>query len=413
MKITDVCTVLLTGPCTNDPFLSEARKRRSAAFIEVHTDTELIGLGETYAGYFCPELVPVIVEYFKPILIGKTVDNIEKLWHEMYYCENFWCRTGVGLIALTGIEAALWDLKGKMHKLPVYELLGGRKHDKVFVYATGGPSNYPIDKLFQKIEFYASLGFQCMKVGAGEYYADGGNGNSNGYNKYSLIPHIAAEIEHHKMGAIAERFGDEFGICLDGHMNNPGESTDTWSLGAAKAVLKALEPFNLRFFEEPLHYNLANEYAELCSSTSITVAGGECLAGAHEWKLYAEKDCFDMGQPDAAFVGGIGEFMKIAALLESHGRTIAPHSWAAGGGFMQNVHAAFAAGNTAILEIAPAYGPLHSEIIGDSFIMKGGYVYPPEKPGLGIELSKKTKERYPFQPGSGEFNSVPGKVLID
>ena len=80
---------------------------------------------------------------------------------------------------------------------------------------------------------------------------------------------------------------------------------------------------------------------------------------------------------------------------------------------MQNVHAAFAAGNTAILEIAPAYGPLHSEIIGDSFIMRDGYVYPPEKPGLGIELSEKTKEKYPFQPGSGEFNSVPGKVLVD
>ena len=80
---------------------------------------------------------------------------------------------------------------------------------------------------------------------------------------------------------------------------------------------------------------------------------------------------------------------------------------------MQNVHTAFAAENTAILEVAPSYGPLHSEIIGESFIMKDGYIYPPEKPGLGIELSDKTKEKYPFVPGSGEFNSVPGKRLMD
>src|SRR5215831_7944216 len=96
VKITDVRTVLLTGPCTDDPFLSEARKRRSAAFIEIYTDTELVGLGETYAGYFCPELVPGTVAFFAPILIGQTVDNIAELWARMYRCENFWCRVGLG-----------------------------------------------------------------------------------------------------------------------------------------------------------------------------------------------------------------------------------------------------------------------------------------------------------------------------
>ncbi len=70
MKITDVKTVLLTGPSTNDPYLLECRKRRSAAFIEIYTDSNLIGIGETYAGYFCPEIVPEIVNFFKPILIG-------------------------------------------------------------------------------------------------------------------------------------------------------------------------------------------------------------------------------------------------------------------------------------------------------------------------------------------------------
>ena len=143
MKITDVRTVLLTGPSTNDRFLVEARKRRSAAFIEIHTDTELIGIGETYAGYFCPETVPSIVDFFRPILVGQSPDDIDDLWDRMYRCGKFWCRVGLGTSVLTGIEAALWDLKGKMLGVPVYELLGGRKHDKLPGYATGGPSNYP------------------------------------------------------------------------------------------------------------------------------------------------------------------------------------------------------------------------------------------------------------------------------
>ncbi len=167
VKITDVQTTLLTGPCTNDPFLLECRKRRSAAFIEVFTDSDLVGIGETYGGYYCPELVPATVDLYKPILIGRTVGNIEQIWQDMYHCENFWGRVGLGPIVLSGIDAALWDLKGKITGLPVYELLGGRKHDSLLGYATGGPSNYPKDRLAAKLDHYASLGFRAVKLGSG------------------------------------------------------------------------------------------------------------------------------------------------------------------------------------------------------------------------------------------------------
>ena len=145
MKITDVKTVLLTGPSTRDPFLLEARKLRSAAFIEIHTDAGLVGLGETYAGYFCPEMVPPIVDFYKPILLGQGVEDIGALWNRMYHCGNFWGRVGLGAAVLNGIDAALWDLKGKASGVPVYELLGGLKHESLACYATGGPSNYPKD----------------------------------------------------------------------------------------------------------------------------------------------------------------------------------------------------------------------------------------------------------------------------
>ena len=403
VKITDVKTTLLTGPCTNDPFLLECRKLRSAAFIEVFTDSGLVGIGESYGGYFCPELVPPAVDLYKPILIGRTVENIEQIWQDMYHCENFWGRVGLGPIVLSGIDAALWDLKGKITGLPVHELLGGCKHDSLLAYASGGPSNYPQDRLAAKLDHYASLGFLAVKLGTG--------GLKDGQNISPASISATVDFEADKLQFVRAHLGQDYTILMDGHMGNRPDRV--WDLATAQAVMKALEPFDLFLFEEALHYTNPWGYAELCKSTTIPIAGGECLTGMYEWQVYVDRDCFDVGQPDAAFSGGPSTFMKIAAMLEGRQRKVATHSWAAGGGFMQNIHAGFAAANTIILEIAPDYGPLHAEVIGDSFIFRDGRVYPPQKPGLGIELTADTRGRFPFVPGSGEFNDVPGKILTE
>jgi len=406
MKITDVRTVLLTGPCTNDPFLSECRQIRSAAFIEIHTDTEHIGLGETYAGYRCPELIPQSVEYFKSILLDQNVDNITELWNRMYHCENFWCRNGLGITILNGIEAALWDLKGKLLGLPVYELLGGRKYDALDAYATGGPSNYPKENLARKIDHYQACGFRGIKLGVGAWSEDALWEMDHGSNS-------AADFEADKMQFVRSHTDKNFKIMLDGHMSNRPEGADVWNVDTAAAVCRAVEPFDVFFFEEPLHYNDIAGYTELCRRTTIPIAGGECLAGESEWRTYVDCDGFDIGQPDASWTGGLELCVKVAHMLNARGRKVAMHAWGAGGSLMQNIHVGFASPNTTILEIPPDYGPLHSEVIGDSLTMKDGKVLPPTAPGLGITLSDAVKNRFPFQPGSGEFNSVPGRVLDD
>jgi len=403
MKITDVRTTLLTGPCTNDPFCLECRKRRSAAFIEVFTDGDLVGIGETYGGYFCPELIPAAVDLYKPILIGRTVDDIDQIWRDMYHCENFWGRVGLGPIVISGIDCALWDLKGKTRGVPVYELLGGRKHDSLLGYASGGPSNYPMDRLAEKLDHYTQLGFRAVKLSSGGLR----DGQEIGPEELSAI----VDWEADKLQFVRAHVGPDFDILMDGHMGNRPDKL--WDFEIAQAVMKVLEPFDLFLFEEALHYTNPWGYAELRKGTTIPIAGGECLTGEYEWQVYIEQDCFDIGQPDAAFTGGLTTFMKVAAMLESRDMKVATHSWAAGGGFMQNIHAGFATANTVILEIAPDYGPLHSEVIGDSFIFRDGRVHPPQKPGLGIELTDDTRRRFPFVPGSGEFNSVPGKILTD
>lgn len=419
MVITDVKTILLTGPCTLDPFLSEARQLRSAAFISIETDSGLTGVGETYAGYFFPEGVTPIVDFFKPILVGNGIEDIPELWQNMYHCGNFWCRVGLGAIVLAGIEAALWDLKGKALGKPVYQLLkdkwkdhfsktpSGIKlpagHTKIPCYATGGPSNYPLEQLARKIEFYRSHGFRGVKIGAGTYSKDQGF-------KISSEPNAAADTEAKKIAFIRHQFGKDLWLMLDAHMgNSPG--SETWGLDTATAVARALEPYNLFFLEEPLHYTRPDLYAELCRNATTTIAGGECLTATCEWEVFIKQKSFDIGQPDASFTSGLDQFMQVALLLAQQSNTIAPHAWGAGASQMQNIHCGFACPNTVMLEVAPAYGPLHSEIIGESLQIRDGFVLPPEKPGLGITLTEDTISRYPFISGSGEFNTVPGKIL--
>lgn len=403
MKIIDVRTTLLTGPSTNDPFLREARKLRSAAFIEVVTEKE-VGVGETYAGYFCPEVVPSIVDFFRPIIVGQTVDDIPELWRRMYRSGNFWCRVGLGVTVMNGIEAALWDLKGKLLGQPVHALLGGSKHSRLPCYATGGPAVYPIERLGAQMDHYFSLGFRGLKVAAGSLSKEGG----------WYVPaeaREAADFEGAKLDFMRKRGGPDAWLMIDGHMGSSEGAT--WNLEVATAVARAAEPYKLFFLEEPLHYTDPWGYAELCKATTTPIAGGECLTAAYEWRVFSEQDSFDIGQPDASFIGGLGEFLVVAGMMEKRGRKIATHAWGAGASLMQNVHAGFAAANTCILEIAPDYAGLHSEMIDGGLIIKDGYVQPPDRPGLGVVLTDEIRRRYPFIPGSGEFVSVPGKILGD
>ncbi len=218
---------------------------------------------------------------------------------------------------LGGIEAALWDLKGKLEGVPVYALLGGRKHDSLLCYATGGPSNYPEERLAKKIDYYLSLGFHGFKVAAGRLTAEGFTVDTE--------PNKAADFEASKLQFIRLHAGKDVAVMLDGHMGNSHSAT--WDFETALAVARAIEPFDLTFLEEPLHYTDIDGYSRLCEATRTPIAGGECLTAFCEWEVFVKNRCFHIGQPDASFLPGLGQFMQIAGLLESHGRFIATHSW--------------------------------------------------------------------------------------
>ena len=219
---------------------------------------------------------------------------------------------GFGASVLSGIESALWDLKGKLLGLPVYELLGGRCHNRLLAYATGGPSNYPEDHLKAKMDFYLGLGFRAFKVGAGYWDDDRGA---------PVDPHTRSgtvEMEAGKAALMREHVGPDIAILMDGHMGNPQSAT--WDVETAKAVLKALEPFDLFLFEEPLPYTDPWGYAELVRSTTVPVAGGECLTTLNEFRQFADLGSLKIAQLDAAFMGGLEEFIRVARMFDAAAR---------------------------------------------------------------------------------------------
>ncbi len=413
MKITKVRTILSTAP-QRDIFM-KSRMRRSAAFIVIETDTELTGLGETYAGYFVPEMVPGIVEFYEPILVGQSPLDVDVLSRRMFIAGKFWARVGLGSIVLSGIEAALLDLKGKMLGVPVYELLGGRCHDTLPCYATGGTSPHDRGELEGKVAQYLSLGFTAVKLGAGLY-------RPRHPIVASRTPQEARDVEVSKVEFLRQRFGDSFQLNLDAHMDFLGEADHIWDLATAKFVLQALEAYPIGFFEEALPYTDMRAYAELRRSTTIPVAGGETLTSLEEWRDWLEHKPFALAQLDASFMGGMMNFIKIARLCELQGVNIATHAWSATPGAAANLHAAFASRNTAVCEMA-AYNPtrpelnthivapLMTELWIEPPVLENGRIKLADTPGLGVHLPEGFIEKHPFEPGSGEFSSVKGKML--
>ena len=403
VRITSVEAVLLTGPSSNDQWITVTKQRRSAGFVEIRTDAGLVGVGETYAGYFAPELIPHVVDYVRPILLAAEGLDVPVLSHRMRRCLGYWARVGVGAAILSGVEAALWDLAGKAEGVPVYELLGGRRHDRLPAYATGGPSLLPLDSFRRKLDRYVELGFTALKVATGYLSLDGQPG------PVARSTEDAVQIELDKLDLMRAQLGPRIGIALDGHMGHR-DGVDRWTPEIAAAALHAMAGFDLLFFEEPLPYDDPDEYAALREMSPIPVAGGEQLTTVEEFRIWNDRGAFAIAQPDAAWLGLEG-FVAVGEQAAAQNAKVASHSWSAGAGAMQNLHAAFATTATVIIEALPDPGPLHTAIWGDNLVMQDGFVLPPQAPGLGVGLSDDTKNQFPFVPGVEEFSSVPGKIL--
>jgi L-alanine-DL-glutamate epimerase-like enolase superfamily enzyme len=307
----------------------------------------------------------VIDQYLAPLLVGADPWDIEFLWQHMYRKTMAFGRKGIGMVAISAVDIALWDLLGKSAKQPVYRLLGGRTKPHIPVYASRLYST-PLDELAIESQKYAREGYRAMKLRFGWGPPDGAEGMQKNVDLVRTV---------------REAVGESVDIMADAYMG--------WTLDYAKRMLPLLEPFNLRWLEEPVIPDDIHGYAELRRRTHIPIAGGE-----HEFTLSGFRDLIearavDYIQFDTNRVGGLTQARKIAALAEANSIPVIPHA-----GQMHNYHVVMASLNSPMAEFFP---PVDVEVGNELFwyIFKGepmpthGVIDLDENtPGLGLTVDE-------------------------
>lgn len=386
MKITEIRTRVLrwrgnTVPlpphfCTNPVDVMELPEASMRTFTfhgwlvaELFTDDGFVGLGNAA---LAPQATKQVIDlYLKPLLIGQDAWDIERLWQHMYRKTMAFGRKGIGMVAISALDIALWDVLGKSAKQPVFRLLGGRTKTRIPVYASRLYAT-ELGKLAVEAKRYKDEGYRAMKLRFGWGPADGAHG-------------MQRNVE--LVRTVRESIGDDIDLMADAYMG--------WNLDYAKRMLPLLEPFRLRWLEEPVIPDDVQGYTQLKSYSRIPIAGGE-----HEFTLYGFRDLLearavDYIQFDTNRVGGITQARKIAALAEAYSVPVIPHA-----GQMHNYHVVMASLNSPMAEYFPRVdvevgNELFWYIFRGEPSAKGGSIDLDDNvPGLGLTIDEAGLERF-------------------
>lgn len=342
-------------------------------FIKISTDEGIEGWGEMISGTKTDTVVAGAYELGKRI-IGRNPFEIERIWQELH--RSFFRGGPINGTIVSGIEMALWDIKGKALNVPVYELLGGAARDRIMVYSWIG-GDRPDDVAKEAID-RRDRGFKAIKMNATEelHYVDS-------HDK------IQAVVDRVK--AIREAVGEEFGIAVDfhGRVHKP----------MAKVLAKALEPYNLMFLEEVVLPENEESFREVANHTSTPLSTGERLYTRWEFKNMLKEGAIDIIQPDVALCGGILETRKIAAMAEAFDVAVAPHA----------PYGPIALAATLQVDVCTPNVFIQEQSLGihynkgfdlldfvknkEIFQYKDGFLEIPTKPGLGIEIDEEMVEK--------------------
>jgi L-alanine-DL-glutamate epimerase-like enolase superfamily enzyme len=415
MRVTDVRTILLTSAWGADPAWYEDGPTgeaeppwRSSALVVVDTDEGVSGLGETVMGYFCPEAVEPIVALLRRALVdpARVLDPLrpEACTAELAQRIMWWGRTGMALSVLSAVDMALWDILGKAEGRPVHALLGGAAHARLLAYASGGTGAWPLEATLEQARRYLGLGYRAVKLGTG--YTGRPGSRSGGVTPppygtwYAATTAQRVADERDKLAALRATVGPDVELAIDTHAVQVRE---TWSRRDALAIAQAVEAADLLFYEEPLRYDDPEGYAELRRSTRVPIAGGECLTGVDEFRRWIGMGAFDLAQPDASHVGGVGVCRTVARIADAANVGLLVHTGGSiGPGFMANLHVAFASPNARALEVALAPDDIRRELLVEPLVLEDGDIPLPSAPGLGVRLPDDLLERFPYRPGYEE-----------
>ena len=271
--------------------------------VVVTTDSGLQGFGEAKAAVgssgVCASIVTCVEKELKPLLVGKDARHISRIWEHVYngtrdhYALSrgrkfpILGRRGLTISAMSGVDTALWDLKGKALGVPVVELLGGACRDTMEAYASGGWAS--ADKIGEQLNGYIEKGFKGVKMRVG------------------IMDETVGESVK-RVRAAREAIGDHIKLMADAH--------GTFSVPEAKQFCRGVEDCNLYWFEEPISPDNRHGTAEVRASTAIPIAAGESEYTAFDVRDLIEVRALDVVQPDSAIIGGITESMRVAQLAQ-------------------------------------------------------------------------------------------------
>jgi galactonate dehydratase len=323
-------------------------------FLKVHTNADIVGLGEPVVEGRA-ETVQTAIKEIEPYLIGKDPRKVVHHWQAIY--RHAFYRGGPVLTsALSGIDMALWDIKGKALGVPVYELLGGPTRTKIRLYAA---ANTP-----SEMRRWLAAGFTAFKCGP-QF--------RRRYPRYIETP---SQVRHavDQFAALRRAAGDNIDIAIDFH--------GKVSPALAKVLIKGLEPHNPMFIEEPINCQNHDVMAEIARSTHLPIATGERVFTKWGFREILEKKAATILQPDLCHAGGITEVRLIAGMAEAYYATIAPHNPLGPISLAACIQLAASIPNFLCQE----HRTLGEGYLRQPFVARQGFVNIPTRPGLGIEL---------------------------
>ena len=328
--------------------------RTRAVFLKVYTDAGIVGLGEPSLEGWAPTVQAAVAE-MGDYLIGKDPRCPVHHWQAIY--RHAFYRGGPVLTsALSGIDMALWDIKGKALGVPVYELLGGPTRDRIRVYS--GSSN---------VQRGLEQGFQAFKTGPA--------GTARIVDSPAWIDNAVSTVAR-----MREERGPEIDIGIDFH--------GRYQVAMAQKLIKALEPYEPMFIEEPIPAQNVDEMAELAKKTTVPIATGERIFTKWGFREILEKKAASLLQPDVTHCGGITELKIISGMAEAYYVGMMPHSKEGIIGTTASMHVMASIPNFVIHEFAT----LGQGYIKEPYQVENGYVMLPKGPGLGIELDEDSIE---------------------
>ena len=339
--------------------------------VVVTTEDGMQGFGEAKAAVgssgTCSSIVNCVENELKPILIGEDARNINRLWEKMYNGTRdhyalargrkfpILGRRGLTISAMSGVDTALWDLKGKALNTPVLNLLGGACREQMPAYASGGWAD--AEQIGGQLNGYVAKGFGGVKMRVGV-----------------MDETVSNSVK--RVHAAREALGPDVKLMADAH--------GTFSVPEAKQFCRGVEDCNLYWFEEPISPDNRHGTAEVRASTAIPIAAGESEYTSFDIRDLLEVRALDVIQPDAAIIGGISEAMRVGHLANVHQLELAPHCWGSAFSFMAGLHVAFASPAATIIEFSLGGNPMMYELVNEQIEVKDGIVEVPRGPGLGL-----------------------------